>query len=58
MIAETRERRLAAVWFADIAGFTALASRDEDAAMKLVELFQTVTRRAVGERGGKHRMRL
>ncbi|HET6362493.1 MAG TPA: adenylate/guanylate cyclase domain-containing protein, partial [Gemmatimonadota bacterium] len=45
-------RRLAAVWFADIVGFTELSSRDEDAAMKLVELFQTVTRRAIAERGG------
>ena len=45
-------RRLAAVWFADIVGFTELSSRDEDAAMKLVDLFQIVTRRAVGERGG------
>src|SRR5688572_7248301 len=48
----TAMRRLAAVWFADIVGFTELSSRDEDAAMKLVELFQTVTRRAIPERGG------
>jgi adenylate cyclase len=46
-------RRLAAVWFADIVGFTELSSRDEDAAMTLVERFQAVTRRAVEERGGK-----
>ncbi|MFN2421850.1 MAG: adenylate/guanylate cyclase domain-containing protein [Gemmatimonadota bacterium] len=47
------DRRLAAVWFADIVGFTALSSRDEDAAMRLVEVFEAVTRRAVEERGGK-----
>jgi class 3 adenylate cyclase len=46
------DRRLAAVWFADIVGFTELSSRDEDAAMKLVAVFQAVARKAVQERGG------
>jgi TolB-like protein/class 3 adenylate cyclase/Flp pilus assembly protein TadD len=46
------DRRLAAVWFADIVGFTELSSRDEDAAMKLVDVFQAVARKAVQERGG------
>jgi TolB-like protein/class 3 adenylate cyclase/Tfp pilus assembly protein PilF len=48
-----RDRRLAAVWFADIVGFTGLSSRDEDAAMHLVEIFQAVTHTAVEARGGK-----
>jgi class 3 adenylate cyclase len=41
--AKTRERRLAAVWFADIVGFTGLSSRDEDAALRLKETFQAIT---------------
>lgn len=40
-------RRLAAVWFADIVGFTALASRDEDAALRLVDTFQDTARREI-----------
>jgi TolB-like protein/class 3 adenylate cyclase/Tfp pilus assembly protein PilF len=49
---KARERRLAAVWFADIVGFTALSSRDEDAALRRIESFQTVTRKHVREAGG------
>lgn len=52
MSARARERRLAAVWFADIVGFTGLSSRDEDAALRLVEGFQAVTRKVVRELGG------
>ena len=52
MSAKARERRLAAVWFADIVGFTALSSRDEDAALRLKETFQTITRKVVTELGG------
>ena len=52
MRAKTRERRLAAVWFADIVGFTGLSSRDEDAALRLKETFQAVTRKVVRESGG------
>jgi TolB-like protein/class 3 adenylate cyclase len=52
MKAETGERRLAAVWFADIVGFTGLSSRDEDAALRLIESFQAITRRVVAESGG------
>jgi len=40
------------VWFADIVGFTGLSSRDEDAALRLVETFQAVTRRVVAECAG------
>lgn len=52
MKARTRERRLAAVWFADIVGFTRLSSRDEDAALRLKEMFQSITRKVVRESGG------
>jgi adenylate cyclase len=45
-------RRLAAVWFADIAGFTRLASEDEDRAMKLVSVFQATARETVERYGG------
>jgi TolB-like protein/class 3 adenylate cyclase/tetratricopeptide (TPR) repeat protein len=47
-----RERRLAAVWFADIVGYTSLSSRDEDAALRLIETFQEITQRIVKELGG------
>jgi predicted ATPase/TolB-like protein/Tfp pilus assembly protein PilF len=45
--------RLAAVWFADIVGFTALSARDERSAMTLVSLLQLCARRAVGHCGGR-----
>lgn len=48
-----RTRRLAAVWFADIVGFTALASRDEDLALELVDDLQRGAERAVRESGGR-----
>jgi class 3 adenylate cyclase/TolB-like protein len=34
------QHRLAAVWFADLSGFSRWASRDEDQALRLVALFQ------------------
>ncbi|HYO48187.1 MAG TPA: tetratricopeptide repeat protein [Gemmatimonadota bacterium] len=46
-------RRLAAVWFADIVGFTGLSARDERSAMALVSLLQTCARRAVGHCDGR-----
>ena len=52
MKARTRERRLAAVWFADIVGFTGLSSHDEDTALRLIVTFQGITRRVVTELGG------
>lgn len=52
MMAKTRERRLAAVWFADIVGFTRLSSRDEDAALRLIQTFQAITRKVVTGSGG------
>ena len=47
------ERRLAAVWFADIVGFTTLADSDEDAALAAVAGFQAATRAAVESRRGR-----
>ena len=48
---EGRTRRLAAVWFADIVGYTALSTRDEDAAMSVVDEFQRLSKEAVGDKG-------
>src|SRR5687768_6488374 len=48
-----RAYRLAAVCFADIAGYTELSSRNEGEAVAGVELLQHVAREAVAERGGR-----
>jgi class 3 adenylate cyclase len=48
-----RARRLAAVWFADIVGFSTLSSRDEDAALELVQALQEASRAAVDAHGGR-----
>lgn len=48
-----RTRRLAAVWFADIVGFSTLSSRDEDAALELVEALQEASRAEVEAHGGR-----
>ena len=48
---EALARRLAAVWFADMVGFTALAESDEDAALEAVTDFQAAARAAVEGRG-------
>src|SRR5688572_14532355 len=45
--------RLAAVWFADISGYTALSTVDGALAMELVRRFQEETRRAVDTHGGR-----
>lgn len=47
------DRRLAAVWFADMVGFTPLADSDEDAALEAVAEFQAAARRAIEGRGGR-----
>ena len=47
------DRRLAAVWFADVVGFTSLADSDEDAALAAVGEFQAAARAAVEGRGGR-----
>ena len=48
-----RPHRLAALCFADVAGYTELSARNEGEAVALVELLQDVARRAVQERGGR-----
>lgn len=46
-------RRLAAVWFADISGFSRRAAVDEDEALHLVQLFQAVCRDVVDRLDGR-----
>ena len=46
-------RRLAAVWFADIVGFTRLSAVNEPLALRLVEVLQTAATAAVESHGGK-----
>lgn len=46
-------RRLAAVWFADIAGFTELSSRDEDGALAVSKELERLARHEVDARGGR-----
>ena len=50
---QTSERRLAAILFADVAGYTALSSHDEDLALALIKSFQRVSRKIVAEKGGR-----
>ena len=47
------KRRLSAVWFADIVGYSELSTRDEPAAMRLVELLQSLCREVVAEHEGR-----
>lgn len=46
-------RRLAAVWFADIVGYSSLSSRDEDAALALVRSLQDAAHAEVPAHGGR-----
>lgn len=46
------QHRLAALWFADIVGFSEFSHEDESAALELVQLFQGITRGVVGRYGG------
>jgi adenylate cyclase len=46
-------RRLAAVWFADIVGFTRLSTENEPLALRLVEAVQATATAAVESHGGK-----
>jgi class 3 adenylate cyclase/tetratricopeptide (TPR) repeat protein len=46
-------RHLAAVWFADIVGYTELAARDELAALRRVDRLQALAREAAVESGGR-----
>src|SRR5207237_6574886 len=46
-------RRLVAVWFADIVGYSARAAEDEAGALRLVEILQTLSRETVRRFGGR-----
>ncbi len=48
----SRPRRLVAVWFADIVGFTSLFAADEPLALRLVDVFRTVAQGATAAHGG------
>lgn len=48
-----RERRLAAVWFADLVGYSTLSATDEGAALELLELFHSTARKVIEEGGGR-----
>ena len=52
-MAQDRKRRLAAVWFADIVGYTELSSRDEDGALAVVDELQRLAREEVESLGGR-----
>lgn len=52
-MAKERSRRLAAVWFADIVGYTRLSARHEDAALAIVDEFQEASRTVVARHGGR-----
>ncbi len=47
------KRRLAAIWFADIVGYTTISSHDEPAAFQLVEMLQRLARDAVAAHEGR-----
>ena len=47
------ERTLVALWFADIAGYSAHAAEDESGALKLIEILQTLSRETVPEYRGR-----
>ena len=47
------ERRLAAILFADVAEYTALSSHDEDLALALIKSFQRISKKIVGDKGGR-----
>ncbi|MFV2007821.1 MAG: adenylate/guanylate cyclase domain-containing protein, partial [Longimicrobiales bacterium] len=50
-VGSERNRRLAAVWFADIVGYTRLSSQDEDAALAVVDELQALSYEAVDGKG-------
>src|SRR6266576_6178890 len=45
--------RLVAVWFADVAGYSARAAEDESGALQLIEILQTLSREIVGRYEGR-----
>lgn len=50
---ETPVSRLAAIWVADIAGFSGLSAKDQGAALHQLESFHELVRRAVAAGGGR-----
>jgi class 3 adenylate cyclase len=46
-------RRLTAVWFADIVGYTDLSANDPDAALRVVRELQRIARMQCDARGGR-----
>jgi class 3 adenylate cyclase len=50
---ESPKRRLSAVWFADIVGYSTLSERDEPAALRLVTTLQTLSGEIVGHFEGR-----
>lgn len=44
---------LAAVWFADVVGYSALSEEDEATALRVVQAFMGTTRDVVGRYGGR-----
>ncbi|MDT8369556.1 MAG: Ig-like domain-containing protein [Longimicrobiales bacterium] len=46
-------RRLAAIVFADVEGYTELSSRDEDMALEVIRAFQRIAREGVGDQKGR-----
>src|SRR4051794_25586377 len=46
-------KKLLALWFADIAGYSAQAANDEPGALQLVEILQTLARQTVAEYKGQ-----
>jgi serine/threonine protein kinase len=47
------QRRLAAVWFADLVGYSTLSSQDEEAALALLDQFHKTARRVIEAGGGR-----
>ena len=47
------QRRLAAVWLADLVDYTRLAAEDEDAALELVADLQVAARKVVERHAGR-----
>ena len=45
--------RLAAIWFADVAGYSARAAEDEFGALQLIEILQALSREIVGRYEGR-----
>lgn len=47
------ERRLAAVWFADLVGYSSLSATDEGAALALLDVFHATARKIIDAGGGR-----